>query len=494
MAQGIFTKRQQLRGLIEKSWVASSTPSQVEYLVVAGGGAGGKGQGSTYDAGGGGAGGLLVGLSGITVGSSITVTVGAGGASQASNGANSVFGSITATGGGAAVGAGSGPGTLPGQSGGSGGGASQYAGSGSTGGSGVSGQGNAGGSSSTGSGSGGGGGAGTIGLNGISGVGANGGAGVASAISGTVTTYAGGGGGSGTAMGSGGVGGGGAAGSSSGTAGTTNTGGGGGGSQNTGNGGAGGSGIVIISYPDTYNAPSALTGTYTASTSGSGSVYFNGSSLFSFANNTALQLATGDFTLETWIYPTATNTYFHFFSKWNSATGLEYQLTLNTSTGVLNNNVSGNTMTSASSAVANNTWSHIAWTRSSGTDRLFVNGIQVATTTGGTITNGTSNLCFGGRQDGSYYATGYLSNARFIKGTALYTSNFTVPTAPLTAITNTQLLVNTVSGAYVADSSSNSFTASFTGSPTWNQLSPFATGLGYKNRVYTWTSSGTVTF
>jgi hypothetical protein len=31
-------------------------------------------------------------------------------------------------------------------------------------------------------------------------------------------------------------------------------------------------------------------------------------------------------------------------------------------------------------------------------------------------------------------------------------------------------------------------------SPTWNQASPFATGLGYKNRVYTYTGSGTITF
>jgi hypothetical protein len=27
--------------------------------------------------------------------------------------------------------------------------------------------------------------------------------------------------------------------------------------------------------------------------------------------------------------------------------------------------------------------------------------------------------------------------------------------------------------------------------PAWNSSSPFATGLGYKNRVYTWTSTGT---
>jgi hypothetical protein len=43
----------------------------------------------------------------------------------------------------------------------------------------------------------------------------------------------------------------------------------------------------------------------------------------------------------------------------------------------------------------------------------------------------------------------YLSNVRIVKGTAVYTSAFTPPTAPLTAITNTSLLCNfTNAGIY----------------------------------------------
>ena len=36
---------------------------------------------------------------------------------------------------------------------------------------------------------------------------------------------------------------------------------------------------------------------------------------------------------------------------------------------------------------------------------------------------------------------GYISNLRIVQGTAVYTSNFTVTSSPLTAITNTKLLI-----------------------------------------------------
>jgi hypothetical protein len=95
-------------------------------------------------------------------------------------------------------------------------------------------------------------------------IGGNGGNGVASTITGSSVTRAGGGGGTpwefsppgnpGTQGlgGSGGGGNGGASNTGSGTAGIVNTGSGGGGGANAGTGGAGGSGVVIISYPSTF--------------------------------------------------------------------------------------------------------------------------------------------------------------------------------------------------------------------------------------------------
>ena len=65
-----------------------------------------------------------------------------------------------------------------------------------------------------------------------------------------------------------------------------------------------------ISYPDTYNAPTTLTGTYTASTSGSGSLSFGGSvnSYVSTPTSSNFNLGTGNFTIEFWVYFNATAT------------------------------------------------------------------------------------------------------------------------------------------------------------------------------------------
>jgi len=199
--------------------------SNVDYLVVAGGGSGG-----TRFGGGGGAGGMITGSGMSLTAQAYTVTVGAGAARQTANsnfgfaGSNSIFNGQTAYGGG--LGGGNGGGG----NGGSGGGGGQSSG----GGTGTSGQGNNGanGSWSGQYSGGGGGGKGSAGSSGT------GGSGQASSISGTSVTYAAGGNGSDYYA------------NTQGATGAANTGNGGGGSGGDSNpSGAGGSGIVIVRYP-----------------------------------------------------------------------------------------------------------------------------------------------------------------------------------------------------------------------------------------------------
>lgn len=179
---------------------------RIEYVVIAGGGSGAKGD-STYTGwGGGGAGGFASGSLILNPISSYPIYVGAGGASQGGsgrtqglNGTQTTAFSLTMIGGGG----GGRPGISvanSGNSGGSGGGGGYNGGSG---GSGTSLQGNSGGNAGSNTG-GGGGGAAAAGGNGSAT--ANGGNGLQSAISGTPTYYAAGARGNGANGGSNGLG------------------------------------------------------------------------------------------------------------------------------------------------------------------------------------------------------------------------------------------------------------------------------------------------
>jgi len=253
----------------------------VEYLVVAGGGAGGTKLYNAGGAGGGGGGGMKTGTATVTA-QAYTITVGEGGVrgvfsetgATGGNGNPSSFGALASTFGG---GGGGGVTASPnGTNGGSGGGGGFSAG---TGGTRTAGQGNNGGGvTGGGTGGAGGGGSGVKGSSTSTSNGGAGGAGGESSISGSLITYAGGGGGGRYDLGNGGIGGsggGGAGGGGDGAPGTAHTGGGGGGAgppsiANGGTGGGtGGSGIVIIRYRTSTAAtptPTPTTATPTPAT------------------------------------------------------------------------------------------------------------------------------------------------------------------------------------------------------------------------------------
>ena len=193
---------------------------------------------------------------------------------------------------------------------------------------------------------------------------------------------------------------------------------------------------------------------------GAGAVSFDGSG--DNLNFTNIDVGTGDFTYEGWIYPTepgfdlpivvfhASTSVIHSFGLANSG------FTCNIIFGASARPGGGNSWF-YSPAITLNTWHHIAYVRSGTTIKIYVDGVdQSLTTTNGSNTGRSenTNVSYVGTTLINEYFQGYLSNTRIIKGTALYTSNFTPPSRTLEPIENTVLL--TCQGQNIKDASSNS--------------------------------------
>lgn len=209
------------------------------------------------------------------------------------------------------------------------------------------------------------------------------------------------------------------------------------------------------------------------------SVLFNGSSQYlSIPYNTAFQTSTGSWTIECWVYPTTIgttnkiiaclgNTTYDFIN----GTGFQYTLYIGTSGNVAFNSYIGSssaTTVTTSIVLSASNWYHIAVVYSGTTLNIYINGVLAGTNSSLTIASqatlsklqiGTS-AGFTGSPSTEYFP-GYISNFRVVKGTALYTTNFTPPTASLTAIANTGLL--TCVGSQVLDFSNTRSTISNVG-------------------------------
>ena len=109
-----------------------------------------------------------------------------------------------------------------------------------------------------------------------------------------------------------------------------------------------------------------------------------------------------------------------------------------------------------------NSWNHVVCCRTSSTTSIFLNGVRVGTASYSTAVDwggGTTQLMAYG--DGVYSPAGYATDLRLLKGSSAYdatASTLTVPTAPLTAITNTKLLLNMADGQAIDSAAQNNLT------------------------------------
>jgi hypothetical protein len=183
-------------------------------------------------------------------------------------------------------------------------------------------------------------------------------------------------------------------------------------------------------------------------------------------DNSAFQFGTGDFTIEFWMYASVISSGTVLYDQRPSTTqGAYIALYMISSTLRLYTSSADRII---SSTISSHTWYHVALVRASSVTKLYLNGIQTGSSYSDSTNylNGSSRPVIGASgYDFAGKHTGYISNLRIVKGTAVYTSAFTPPTKQLKVINNTSLLA-LQTPTVTKDSSNNNFTITNNGSVT----------------------------
>ena len=212
------------------------------------------------------------------------------------------------------------------------------------------------------------------------------------------------------------------------------------------------------------------------------SVYGDGNGDFlSLPSSSNWAFGTGDFTIEAWLYwPSAQyDTVFNYFiGNNNSNDDSTWGFGVSPSTKKLSFSNWNTNLIIGNGIVPHDQWVHVALTRSSSVLRTFINGTLDNSASDSTNLSGTTALHILKTQYTTLRGfTGYISNVRILKGTALYTAAFTPPTSPLTAVSNTSLL--TCQSNRFIDNSANNFTITPNGDARVTKFDPFVPSAKY---------------
>jgi hypothetical protein len=199
-------------------------------------------------------------------------------------------------------------------------------------------------------------------------------------------------------------------------------------------------------------------------------------------------ISTEAFTAECWVFPTKVPDNSDSFmwcmdATQSNASGNTWALRANNGKVQIFTVSSGSLTAKESTASLNiNAWNHVAISRSGTTMYVALNGTVESATCASSLNNqqylhigcAASNVY-------AYFFQGVISNARYLVGTALYTSDYTVPTGKLTAITNTDLL--TCQSNRFVDNSASGHAITITGEPAVTAFGPFLTSSVYDPAV-----------
>jgi hypothetical protein len=218
------------------------------------------------------------------------------------------------------------------------------------------------------------------------------------------------------------------------------------------------------------------------------SAYFDGSGDCAFiGGNTALYLS-GDFTVECWVNLQSLNN--GLIVQYGGVVNLAYiSWYMGASSSgeawfafrTANSGIAMSVLSSSVGSITTNTWKHLAATRNGNSYRLFLDGVLVSslTTSNTPYDAGTGRgISIGGQPTNTWGSSiidapfsGHISNLRIVKGSALYTANFTPSTMPLVPVTSTSLL--TCASSTFADKSSNNFAVTAVGNAAVSPINPF---------------------
>ena len=231
-------------------------------------------------------------------------------------------------------------------------------------------------------------------------------------------------------------------------------------------------------------SPFRPTATYNVSTS-SGSSYFDAAGDYlTIPADPSFTFGTSDFTVEFWVYFNDATSEQHLYDGRGTTTGLGVSLWM--SSGSIKFNTAATTRITSSTIYAG-TWYHVALARSSGTTKLFINGLQSGVSYTDSNSYVQANLAIANRCDlgTTLLLNGYLSNLRVTKGSAEYTANTTPPTTAVATTANTGLKLDFTnsgildySGKFNIETAGNSAVSLSSFSPYSNYWSAFFDGNG----------------
>ena len=213
-----------------------------------------------------------------------------------------------------------------------------------------------------------------------------------------------------------------------------------------------------------------------------GSAQFNGSNWLSMTPG--VTIGSGAYTVECFVYFQATDLPGVILSSLTAGnSGFSLLISDATTIHIDQDGVAANNYTVPT--MADNTWHHIAVTRnSSGEETVFVDGVR--SSTGITTTNynfsGASTAIGKFNEGGQWWYTGSTTQIRAVVGSNVYdpnSSTITVPTAPLTDVAGTELLLLEVSSDELLTDSSGTQTLTNNNSVTWSSATPLASNIWY---------------